>query len=165
MEKNHIIYIIAIILSIITIYRIYSKFNSKLNLRSNIICNDSRNCLACNVYIGQSKIGGTYGRGVFAGKNFKLGDIIEIAPYIQDNINNVKGIMTDYVFKKPGTENEVIIVFGYGSMYNHSDKPNTDLGVDETNFVIMATNDIKKDEEIFISYGPGYWVSRNIDKK
>jgi SET domain-containing protein len=51
-------------------------------------------------------------------------------------------------------------------MYNHSDNYNalwTILSKDQIKF--YATKDIKKGEEIFTSYGEGYWKIRNDLKK
>jgi hypothetical protein len=142
-------------LLIVTMLRVYNKVeNYKRN--NSLICFDR------NLYIGHSNIGGPYGRGVFAGRNFREGETVEIAPYIQDKISNVRGIMKDYVYKKPHTVDDIVIVFGYGSMYNHSQDPNTHLRVDDSNLVITANKDIDKDEEIFISYGDGYWEHREM---
>jgi hypothetical protein len=93
--------------------------------------------------------------------DFNVGEIIELSPYIEDDMENFKGVMRDYVFKK---DNKAIAVFGYVSLCNHKDEPNALWKIIDSNFVIIARYTIKKDEEIFISYGTGYWDTRNLEK-
>ena len=58
-------------------------------------------------------------------------------------------------------EDNVLIAFGYCSMYNHVDNPNAEWEVlNENQLMIKSIKDIKKDEEIFVSYGDDYWTSR-----
>ncbi len=50
------------------------------------------------------------------------------------------------------------LMLGYGSLYNHSEKPNVavEWGALET-VLFRATRDILAHEELFISYGDDYW--------
>jgi hypothetical protein len=103
-------------------------------------------------------------RGVFATKDYKKDDIIEICPTISDKTPIFQGIVKDYIFKYDETDS--ILAFGFCSMYNHSDNYNalwTVLSKDQMKF--YATKDIKKGEEIFTSYGDAYWKTRNELKK
>jgi SET domain-containing protein len=111
-------------------------------------------------YIAKSKIGG---RGVFSGKCYKKGEIVEISPCITDNISAFnKGILKDYVFSHKFPLH--VLSLGYGSMYSHSDEPNLSYSINETDkdlhMIFTAEKDIKKDEELFISYGKTWWTSR-----
>ena len=111
-------------------------------------------------YIGKSKIGG---RGVFAGRTYIKGEIVEISPCIADNITAFnKGMLKDYIFSHKIPFH--ILSFGYGSMYSHSDNPNLSYAVSETDddlhMIFTAKKDIHKDEELFISYGKNWWTSR-----
>jgi hypothetical protein len=118
-----------------------------------------------DLYLKTSKLGGKYGRGVFSNKNFEVGDVIEMAPYIEDLTSNYKGIIRDYIFKKSIDSDKSVVAFGYGSMYNHSDIPNASWKVVDEYVKITCVKPIKKDEEIFLSYGKQYWTSRNLEKK
>lgn len=103
-------------------------------------------------------------RGVFATKDYKKGDIIEICPTIFDESSKFQGILKDYIFKYD--DKYSLVAFGFCSMYNHSDDYNalwTVLSKDQIKF--YAFKDIKKGEEILTSYGDGYWKTRNILKK
>lgn len=115
-----------------------------------------------NIYIDKSKIGGKYGRGVFANKKYNKNDIIEEAPYIKDKLNNFNGISRDYVFNTP--DGNVALGFGYTSLYNHSDKPNATWYFNDDKIIIKSNKLIEKNHEILISYGNDYWKSRNLTK-
>ena len=104
-----------------------------------------------------------HNKGVFANYNIKKGDLIEIAPYIV--ITDKNGV-NEYVYLYTKT-NTFCLVFGYGSVYNHSANNNVDFYVDNenNNFEYYANRDIKKGEELFVTYGEQYWTSRNIVPK
>lgn len=102
-----------------------------------------------------------YSRGVFANKNYKKNDIIEICPCIKlQKITTDNNQIHNYVFE---LNNEYcIIAFGYCSLYNHSDTPNAKWSIiDENQMKITVLSDIQQNEEIFMSYGKNYWISRN----
>jgi hypothetical protein len=103
-------------------------------------------------------------RGVFATKDYKKDDIIEICPTISDKTPIFQGIVKDYIFKYDETDS--ILAFGFCSMYNHADDYNALWNILSKNQIKMyATKDIKKGEEILTSYGEGYWKSRTEIKK
>ena len=102
------------------------------------------------------------GRGVFANKDFKQGEIIEVCPLITDykkNFSNSK--ITDYTFKSKFKSDQEVIVFGMCSMYNHSNKFNVHHTQDPENMIYKAGRDIKNGEELYVSYGADYWDTRN----
>jgi len=111
--------------------------------------------------IKESKIGG---RGVFAEKDFKTGDIIEVCPCIKQNTETIFGKIFDYIFKFD--DNDSLLAFGYCTMYNHSDNNNASWTImNDEQMQVEAIQDIKKGEEIFVSYGAPYWKSRkNMEK-
>ncbi len=122
-----------------------------------------------NLYIKKSKFGGKYGRGVFTASDIKESDIIEIVPYIEDTKSNFIGEIRNYMYNKEGYVNPLlsdigVIPFGYACLYNHMDEPNAIWFIEGKYFFIKAVKPIKKDEEIFISYGPRYWLARKINK-
>ena len=103
-------------------------------------------------------------RGVFANKDYKKDDIIEICPTISDKTSIFQGIVKDYIFKYDETDS--ILAFGFCSMYNHADDYNALWNILSKNQIKMyATKDITKGEEILTSYGEGYWKSRTEIKK
>ena len=103
-------------------------------------------------------------RGVFANKDYKKDDIIEICPGILVGRNSFDNRMNDYLFSYD--EDNDMVGFGYCSMYNDSDTPNASWSILSDNILkILAVDDIKKGDEIFVSYGDNYWKTRNIEKK
>jgi hypothetical protein len=101
-------------------------------------------------------------RGVFANKDYKINDIIEICPTIK-LIGNFGGPLQKYVYRYDNKHN--LIAFGYCSIYNHSDTPNAVYRIiNENQLEIKIIKNIKKDEEIFVSYGDHYWKNSNNKK-
>ncbi len=114
-----------------------------------------------NIYIASSKITDPQnsnfkaGKGVFALKDIKIGEIIEIVPILvmdfQEFIDTKWNKLFGYYF---WLDDFVILALGYGSLYNHSKNPNAKYEVkraDET-ITFTALRNIKKDEEILFDY-------------
>ena len=103
-------------------------------------------------------------RGVFALKNYKKGDIIEVCPCIIDDTQSFEGVIQDYLFTYD--DKTSLVAFGYCSMYNHSDDCNATWKIiSKEKMKVHATKDINKGQEIFVSYGDAYWKSRKSDIK
>ena len=110
------------------------------------------------VVIGKSTIRKA-GRGVFANKNFKPGDIIEtcetlIFPGDQAQLVFAKTMLNNYVFSHSDGI-RTILALGNGSLYNHRKPSNATYNFDGKNkhMIMSAVEPIKKGEEIFINYG------------
>ena len=72
-----------------------------------------------------------------------------------------KGVLTDYVFESVRQSNHVVLVLGYGMLYNHSDDPNLEYDQDDAGVVtFFATRAIEPDEELTITYGSEWWEGR-----
>jgi SET domain-containing protein len=117
-----------------------------------------------NVYVKKSKY---KGRGVFASRKIYMGEEIEACPILLELKNRIpaNNVLTDYVFST-GIEGEVAFAMGYCGLFNHDDNNNARwfINRDTRTVTIIALKDIKKDEEIFVSYGDKYWATRNIKK-
>lgn len=102
------------------------------------------------------------GKGVYALKDFKRGQVVERCPVLRQREGEVRGQLNDYVFDLG--DGEVGVVWGYGSMYNHSENPHLNYTYDperkEMDFV--AVRPIRKGEEIFSSYGRQWWRDRGM---
>jgi SET domain-containing protein len=94
---------------------------------------------------------------VFATKNFKTGEIIEACPILAltptERKYCEKTILNHYIYPWRSTRS-ASVVFGYGSIINHSFTPNADW---KQNFktkrmVYRAIRPIKKGEEITVNY-------------
>ncbi len=97
------------------------------------------------------------GRGVFALKDFKTGEIVESCPVINitpaERKRLEKTIFNYYIYPWRSTRSGCLAL-GYGSIYNHSFKPNADWKQNfKTNsMVYRAIRPIKKGEEILVNY-------------
>lgn len=105
----------------------------------------------------------THGYGVFAEKNMRKGEKIEECYMLLSSRGGDRGL-EDYYFDAKG---KWAIFTGFGSIYNHSEDPNADylINVKSKVVTIKAARRIKKGEEIFISYGEGWFKDRNIKVK
>lgn len=109
------------------------------------------------VYIGKSGILNA-GRGVYARRDIKKGEIIETSPIIevpQHDMSNLKGsILVTYFFYFGKKKERLAIALGFGSIYNHSYKPNITYEVKPKVKLIdfIALDDINKDDELTFNY-------------
>ncbi len=109
------------------------------------------------VYISNSKIPNA-GRGVFAVRDIKKGEIIEKCPIIEvskhDTSNLKESLLVTYFFYFGKKKDRLAVVLGFGSLYNHSYKPNATFNVKTAEKIVdfIALNNIKKDTEITFNY-------------
>ena len=114
-----------------------------------------------HLVVKQSNIKGA-GRGVFAEKNYKKGDVIEKCPYVHDNIDNINGKLVNYYMD--GTtlnKNHVIVPFGLCPIYNHDKNSNTHYEFCEMDSLrVVADRDISPGDELTFNYGENWWKNR-----
>lgn len=99
------------------------------------------------------------GRGMFALRDFKKGEVLETAPVIpvaKENVVENGDAPDGYLLEWDGNfENEEFCMpLGYIMMYNHSGAPNVHLDQDFDKYTMTATalRDIKKGEELCWDY-------------
>lgn len=115
------------------------------------------------IYVKKSP---THGYGVFAGKNFKKGEMIEECYFIVTEGGDE--VLDDFYFQAGDDEDSYALLTGYGVIYNHSQEPNADYNMNLRRKIVTITADapIKKDEEIFVTYGDEWFEARNkVEKK
>lgn len=118
------------------------------------------------------------GRGVFAAKDFREGDVIEVCPALILPKKDYKLIdeseMSNYIFAWGEDDEGYAVCFGYGSIYNHSHEPNAkfEKDLEKQHFVFKAIRDIQKGEEICTDYGweedsslPDWYVPAKDEKE
>lgn len=97
------------------------------------------------------------GRGVFAVKNFKAGEVIENCPALiftpKERKHLEKTLLNYYVYPWRSTRGAALVL-GYGSIYNHAYSPNADWkqNFKTQSMVFRAIKPIKKGEEITVNY-------------
>ncbi|MBL7819410.1 MAG: SET domain-containing protein-lysine N-methyltransferase [Saprospiraceae bacterium] len=98
------------------------------------------------------------GRGVFSVDDISSGSIIEVCPVIRIPPHEVDIIheteLHDYYFVWGDHDEEAAIALGYGSLYNHSYKPNAEYVFDvaSDSIEVYALKDIPAGKEITFNY-------------
>ena len=113
---------------------------------------------APGLYYGPSEI---HGRGVFCAHPLAPGDVVEICPVIILEATEIdllsQSLLFEYYFLWGERQDACAIALGYGSLYNHSRRPNAefipDYGDDTINFVAIAN--ITAGQEITVDYQAG----------
>lgn len=109
------------------------------------------------IHVGKSNIINA-GRGVFASFDIKKGEIIERCPVIEvskhDTSNLRDSVLVTYFFYHGKNKEKSFIALGFGSIYNHSYKPNAKYEIQEKEKIIefKVLSDIKKNDEITVNY-------------
>jgi uncharacterized protein len=99
-----------------------------------------------------------YGRGIFATREIKKGELIHESPLIITPKNEYKylrkTVLIEYVFWWDEDNDECAVALGYGSLFNHSYTPNAlfKRRYDKETIDFIALTDIKTGEEILINY-------------
>ena len=99
-----------------------------------------------------------YGRGIFATRDIKTGELIEVSPVLISRNNEwqylKKTVLFDYCFTWGENYEHIAIALGFGSLYNHSYTPNATFSnnIDNLSIDFYAITDIKINEEITINY-------------
>ena len=109
---------------------------------------------SCRLLVKKSPI---HGYGVFAGQKIKPGCIIEESYVLI--VDNKENDLLDFYYDNGTTS---VLPLGYGGIYNHSSKPNASykMELERSLMIFRATRLIRRGEEIFISYGKGWFSSR-----
>lgn len=111
------------------------------------------------IEVRDSKISG---KGVFAKSNILSGETIEICHFtiLEKKFIDIDKKLKEYVFSWPKDKwgGKSVVVWGFGSIYNHSRNNNADWETDKDNkvFRFFAIRDIISDEEICTNYGEAY---------
>ena len=123
-------------------------------------CREDGRLRRAPIQIRPSPLGG---RGVFAAKAIRDGALLEECPVLVietdcDELDNYTLHWGD------GDDRQLALPLGYGACYNHSGEPNAYWETDESRglMIIWAARDIAADEEILISYGPGWFSTRGL---
>ena len=98
------------------------------------------------------------GRGVFAGRRYLSGEVIEVCPVllIPESVEQKcrDEILDKYIFEWDKTGYVAAIAWGFGSLYNHSSDPNATFSRRKRDKVIVfrAKRHIAKGEQILVDY-------------
>jgi SET domain-containing protein len=106
---------------------------------------------------------GSKGRGLFAAKAIPPHTLLHVAPClpvpaVEYDSHMRYTILEHYLFNAPGGSK--LLALGYGSLLNHSRRPNVDYRVDAARQVITyqsGPRPIERGDELCISYGSDLW--------
>jgi len=159
---NHLLSLIIIILIIFIIIKLLKNFTTETFIDKNNY--QTIEYLDPKIIIKKSSKGG---RGIFATRDYQEDEVIEVCPIIVQD-DTFSGLMRDYLFTfsdRNVDKNKKAVAFGYCSMYNHDDDNNATWSIlNPEQMKIIAKKEIKNGDEIFVSYGSGYWNSRKTPK-
>jgi SET domain-containing protein len=99
------------------------------------------------------------GRGIIATRNIPANTLIEVSPVIVLPESDVNGVLDHYVYRwLPGY---CAVAFGFGSLFNHSRKPNieADMRIPKCQIEFRTLRNIAKGVELRHDYEydpPGY---------
>jgi uncharacterized protein len=106
---------------------------------------------------------GPHGRGVFATRRFARGELVERCPTVELPDADVIGRLDDYVYTSI-TDGDVLLVLGYGMLYNHSPDPNVEYVQDDPSILSFhALRTVLPGEELTIDYGDKWWETRGLE--
>jgi hypothetical protein len=99
-------------------------------------------------------------RGAFA-----AGEEVEICPSVELPRDETRGgVLADYVFDSERGHDAVVLVLGYGMLYNHAEDPNLEYEQDAAGVVtFFAVRSIAPGEELTITYGRDWWAARGSE--
>lgn len=114
--------------------------------------------LSTKVYLANSNIKHA-GRGIFAARKIKKSETIEVCPVIllkNEGPKLRKSELYHYYFLWDN-QSDAAIALGFGSMYNHSYRPNATYKkhIKDKAVEFIALENIDKNEEITINYNHG----------
>ena len=115
------------------------------------------------LYISKSPLKGA-DWGVFADSFIPKGTTIEVARTLKlknEHLFQEGNMLNDYVFKLD--DKHSLIALGFGSLFNHNDKPHVSYKVTDGKVYYFTLKDIHPNDEIFISYGENWWKNRKIN--
>ena len=113
------------------------------------------------------KISDEKGRGVFAMRDIRKGEVIEIAPVVTVDKDNVvengcapDGYLLQWDEDTPGEE--FAMPLGYVMLYNHNSDPTLEIESDlnEYTMTVKAARDIKSGEELTWNYACDIWFDQ-----
>ena len=119
-------------------------------------------CTPCNGYVRDT--GNATGRGVFAGRLFIAGEVVEVCPVVilQCDFKLLPSELQQRVFNwsAPAKAQGAVyaLALGYGSMYNHANPANLHYELSEGGEYMrfIAASDIDANSELTINYNGAY---------
>jgi SET domain-containing protein len=107
---------------------------------------------------------GSRGRGLFAAADIPPNALLHIAPCLlvskDEYDSHMKHTILEHYLFNSRTSGDKLLALGYGSLFNHSSRPNVNYQVDARALQIRYTSGpqtIQTGDELCISYGSNLW--------
>lgn len=100
-----------------------------------------------------------HNRGVFTNGDLKYGEVIERCHYtvLETKYKDLDITMKRYVFSYPKNGENCSVVWGFGSIYNHSLQPNIEYHYEGDVMVFKTIKNINKGEELLHNYKDSHY--------
>jgi hypothetical protein len=111
-----------------------------------------------------------FGHGIFTTTFLPADTTLEECPFLRIRSDECAGTLDDYVFnletaEENGDTDVYSLVLGWGSLFNHADKHNTEYWHDtERDLIVFHTvRDVPAGSQLFVNYGAEWWDSRELE--
>lgn len=120
-----------------------------------------------------SSLSQVHGWGVFAAKDFVEGEVMHESPgrLINGTADEIRDDIFEIGWDEENAEDLSLLGFGFASLHNHADEPNTGCIWEKSPRhggaivgTFYALRPIGSGEELFISYGDQWWEDREFTK-
>jgi hypothetical protein len=94
------------------------------------------------------------GRGVFAARRFRAGDVVEVCPVVLVPGSCLSALPSIQQLTFDWGRGKAAVALGFGSLYNHSFEPNAryDMFPESQTIVVSAIRSVQKGQELFVNY-------------
>jgi len=107
--------------------------------------------------VKKSKI---HGMGVFCTNDILFGEVIEKCHYTILEKDIIDSVLRRYAFPYPKNGDKTSVVWGYGSIYNHSLNPNIEYYYEGDLIVFKSLRRIMMGEELLHNYNEGHPIKK-----
>lgn len=107
------------------------------------------------------------GRGVFAARRIRAGDVIEDAPVLlvpKEQVESLGASFLGHYLFKSDNKKHLVLGLGFTSLYNHGQDANAEFFISVDGIVVKARRAIPIGAEITVDYGwgPKEWAEVGV---
>lgn len=110
-----------------------------------------------------------FGHGIFTTAFLPADTTLEECPYLRIPADECAATLDDYVFnletaEETGSQDVYSLVLGWGSLFNHANRHNTEYwhDTDRDLIVFHTIREVPAGSQLFVNYGRDWWASREL---